>query len=472
MKQVGRLGGSVLTVSRPRGGRSRYAWSRDGTRVAFAVGHDSIFAYAAETAEPELLGVHGVGGWEPHSLAWSPDGRLIAYVNGNPGWPFGTNVANASIWILDANGGEPLPVTDQEHLNVSPQWLPDSRNLLFISNREGQREVYVVEVGPTGPRGEPQKVPGPTDPHSISISADGRRLAYARFPVTGQNIWSIPIPRSGAVSIRDAAPVTTGNQTIESHSLSPDGKWIAFDSDRGGEFDLYKMQLDGGDQELVADIPGIEYTPDWSPDGTEIAFYSGGPVPALDIRVVSANGGTPEPITDYPGQDAWPAWSPDGLTIAYQSADSANGVRWRIWIVSRDGVGLPWGDPVQLTDFPCGPPDWAPEDASLVCGWRGEFVRVSRGGEVQSRYDLSTAGLRSVNSPQFSPDGSRIYFGGTHEDGTDGLWWMPADGGDATKVVAFDDPSVEVKDVTVGPEHLYLTIAKSESDIWVMDLEW
>jgi Tol biopolymer transport system component len=76
-------------------------------------------------------------------------------------------------------------------------------------------------------------------------------------------------------------------------------------------------------------------------------------------------------------------------------------------------------------------------------------------------------------NPQFSPDGSRIYTVATEEDGSEGVWWIPANGGDATKVVAFDDPSLTVPGyLTVGPEHLYLTIAEYESDIWVMDLEY
>ncbi len=80
-KEAGKLGGSARTVSVPRVS-NRYAWSRDGTRVAFAVG-DSIFAYSADNGEPELLGVQVVDPWDPHSLLWSPDGRMIAYVNGN-----------------------------------------------------------------------------------------------------------------------------------------------------------------------------------------------------------------------------------------------------------------------------------------------------------------------------------------------------------------------------------------------------
>jgi len=473
-KEVGKLGGSVRTVG-VRELSSRYARSRDGTHAAFAI-RDSLFVYSTETGEPELLGVHPGGGGmhAPHSLVWSPDGRLIAYVSGNSQWRVSANVSEASIWVLDVNSGEPVPVIDNGHMNLSPQWLPDNRYLLFVSDRDGPRGTYVVEVGPEGPRGTPQSVPGSSDPHSISISADGSRLAYARFPVA-QNIWSIPIPQSGSVSISDAVPVTTGNQVIEQHALSRDGEWIVFDSDIQGDFSIYKQRIDGGTPQLVAEITGNAFNPVWAPDGTEIAF-SGGSEPA--IRVVSADGGTPEPITDFPGMTGAPSWSPDGLAIAFVSGGPESGGAWRNWIASRERVGAPWNDPVQLTDYLCLWPDWAPDGMSFVCSARdsarvwNEILLVSRNGDVLARHPMS-AGLVTGIHPKFSPDGSRIYFHGTQDDGSEGVWWIPAGGGEATKMVAFEHPSLTVLGwPTIGEENIYLTIAEYESDIWVMDLEW
>jgi Tol biopolymer transport system component len=315
-----------------------------------------------------------------------------------------------------------------------------------------------------------------SDPHSISISADGRKLTYSKFTVA-QNIWSIPIPRSGSVSISEAVAVTTGNRVIETHDLSPDGEWIAFDSDVRGEVDIYRMRLDGGRPQLVADITGHAWAPDWSPDGSEIAFDGVGSE-GTDIFVVPADGGTPEQLTDFLGNDGWPDWSPDGLAIAYQSRGPQGRDPQNTWIVSRDSVGTRWSDPVQVTDTECNGPKWAPDGASLVCYMPDEsWARVSRVGEVLSRYDPSTAGLQwSGYNLEFSPDGSRIYFVATHADGSRGVWWVPANGGDATKVVAFDDPSLHLPInlglLTVGPEIFYLTIAEYESDIWVMDLDW
>ena len=69
-------------------------------------------------------------------------------------------------------------------------------------------------------------------------------MAYSRLN-TWSAIWSIPVPARGPVSIKGATRVTTGNETIEAVDVSPDGRWLVFDSDRSGNFDLYVMSVGG-----------------------------------------------------------------------------------------------------------------------------------------------------------------------------------------------------------------------------------
>lgn len=449
------------------------AWSPDGARLAFVV-RDTIFVSSTADTASRRVAVHTADYSELHSLVWSPDGKWIAYVNGNGRWLYSANVAGSSIWIVDTDGGEPPQrVTTVDHLNVSPTWL-DARHLLFVSNRDGPRGVYVVEVGPNGRRGEPRAVPGVADPHSISYSIGARRLAYAKLTVR-QNIWSYPLGRSAPVSIRDGAPLTSGSQVIEAHDVSPDGRWLVFDSNRRGNMDLYRMPLGGGDAVPLTDFPGDEFAPRWSPDGREIAFYSGGL--AGEILVMSAGGGVPTVLTTSPGNYSNnPSWSPSGLAIAFQSNRTGS---MRIWLVSRDSVGGAWHEAVQLSDFTCSSPVWAPDGSGVLCDAGRDLAFVSpQGGALWRRNLIWTSGLGGYGAPAYARDGRTIYVWGHHRDGRRGVWAIPVAGGPPRLVVVWDDPTLTVPGLTqpyppgIGPDRLYLTVSQYESDIWVMNVRF
>jgi Tol biopolymer transport system component len=452
--------------------------SPDGTLVV-ASRNDSIFSYTADSGEPELLGVHPVEqSGSQHSFTWSPDERLIAYADGASDWRDILSVGGeSSIWIIDADGGEPVRVTGEGFVEISPAWL-DEDHLLFVSDRDGQREAYVVEVGPSGPRGAPRKVAGVTDPHTISYSIAGRKLAFSKA-TTSQNIWSYPID-SGTVSIAVGQPVTGEKALIRGHDISPDGRWLVYSSNLRGTLDIYTRPLEGGNPMPIADSPSGEFDPRWSPDGTEIAFHK--PVgEEIAVMIVSANGGAPVQVAS--ARWTWlSAWSPSGLELAFNSNQSG---QLETWVVSREAVGGPWGEPTQITDFGCEPSDWAPDGSGVLCtvgaGGAGlvsaeadtSLVVVSLEGAVLWRYDPSAAGLVVLSIYQkFSRDGSTIYAWARHEDGTEGVWAIPMHGGEPSLVVAYDRADIAALQwLAVGPDHLYLTVRQIEADIWVADVE-
>ena len=110
-----------------------------------------------------------------------------------------------------------------------------------------------------------------------------------------------------------------------SPAWSPDGRWIAFMSDRSGSPNVWLMRADGTAPKQLTDLPGISEYPSWSPDGARLAFHctsgrvleSG--VGGFEICVVDREGSNLEQITDAPGESKLPAWSPDGAWIAFQS---------------------------------------------------------------------------------------------------------------------------------------------------------
>lgn len=458
--EVGRLGGAVHRVDLPLQ-TPRASWSRDGARAAYAR-RDSLFLHTIADHANRLLTVHpnadGI-----HSLAWSPDGRRIAYVSGNAFWPDFINIGPSSIWIATVDGKR-VAVT-RGGLNVSPAWL-DDRHLLFVSDREGQREIYVAEVGERGPRGEPQKVPGGSEAHSVSISADGSRLAFAKYS-THQHVWSYALGGPRPVSIKDGEPVTSGAQVVEGHDVSRDGEWLVYDSNigagSGGSARISKLRLGTRTPILVSRVGG---GPQWSPDGQEIAYLNSG------IWVVSAEGTGATRLTAPPSgrYDNLAFWSPDGRRLAFWSDRSG---RIEVWTLTRALSGAAWSAPVQLTTFGCAFAAWAPDGSGILCRSEPDeraLVMVSLSGAVRWRRDMAAGGR--VGMPVYAPDGSTFYMEKT--DGT-GIWAWPVAGGTPRLVVSYDDPSLRALTwpgaLNVGRDRLYITVSQSESDVWVMDLK-
>jgi Tol biopolymer transport system component/putative hemolysin len=215
---------------------------------------------------------------------WSPDGQWIVFT--------GFGLTSSHIALIREDG------TDQrifDNMNGSdegfPAWSPDGQQIAFTSRRDGNNEIYVMNVDGSNP-----------------------------FRLTEQ-------------AGDDFAP-----------SWSPDGSQIAFVSDRDqspGIYDLYIMNADGSEIRRLTSDTAIDYSPAWSPDGKMIAFRSHHDGPA-DIYLINVDGNNLRNLTNDPADDWAPSWSPDGSLIAFQTNRDGN---WEIYVMNADGT-----QPVNLTN--------------------------------------------------------------------------------------------------------------------------
>lgn len=372
---------------------------------------------------------------------------------------------------MTLSGGTPVRVTDGASLNVSPAWLPDG-TLLFVSNREGARDIYAVRLDRSGaPRERPARLTTGLEANSVSVSADGRTVAYVRF-ILRRNIHSVPIPRGGSVSLREARPFTSGNQTIEGIDLSADGQWIAFDSNLEGNQDIYMMPAAGGEPRRVTRDPGDDFQPDLSGDGREITFHSTRNA-TRDIYVINADGSGERRLTSDAGESYNPAFSRDGLAISYGQL----GLDAGIWMLRRADRGAPWGAPERLdVDRSAFATGWSPDGTRLVYdisrvgqGGLGIFTLGGTGRPVP--IDRSTI-RPPILWPEWSADGARIYFRAFGMDGVEGVYEVAVAGGVPRLLVRFDEPAMSVWPgaAVAGNGRFYFAVGQIESDIYVMEL--
>jgi serine/threonine-protein kinase len=472
-------GASKLVVGVERGVWADGTWAPDGSSIAVARG-DSVLVYPVEGGPGR--GVARLP--EVHSCAWSPDGRRLACVSGNRSFvtteDFG-NLAASSVWLVPADGGSSVRVTDDDALNMSPAWLRGGATLLYISDREGGRDLYQLHLTRAGrPKGEAARLTTGLNAVGVSVAADGRRLAYVTFTQTS-NVWSLPVPASGVTGVSGAEPVTTGAQLIESFDVSPDGRWLAFDSDRGGTPQLYRMPLVGGEVEQLTSGAEPAFAPAISPDGREIAYHAfqGG---TRQVFVIPAEGGQVIQVTTGSGQWQNPEWSPDRGELAVLKAYRTPAQE--LVLVTRDDRAR-WGSPrtlAKLGSFGF----WSPDGRSILTATgvvglpRTLTVVPSAGAGGEGRVVLAVRDPATDVAPAgftgyaWSADGRAIYFVGQDpRDQSFAVWRLPAAGGAPRPLVRFDDPThrwTRTTGIRVRGGRFYFNLGDQQSDLWMAEI--
>jgi Tol biopolymer transport system component/serine/threonine protein kinase len=308
----------------PRVGGDGLAYSLDGKSLAVpdksSAGEPfSIVLISTETGEKRKLTSPPAGSVGDNTPSFSPGGSQLAFCRIS-----GQGIED--IYLMPAEGGEPKRLTFDNRDIRDLDWTADGREIVFISNREGDTGLWRVSAS----GGVPERLVAAVgyDIARLSISRKGDRLVYSQ-EFLDTNIWRVELTGTRG---RVSAPtmLISSSQSDSDPQYTPDGKRMTFRSDRSGSFEIWACEADGSNPVQLTNFNGPQVrSPRWSPDGKQIAFDAR-PEGNPDIFVISAEGGRPRRLTDDPAEEIAPSWSRDGRWIYFESNRNGSMQTWKI----------------------------------------------------------------------------------------------------------------------------------------------
>ena len=282
-------------------------------------GNDEIYVMDADGGNPLNLTQHPARDIRPD---WSPDGKQIAFIS-NRSENEEILVGNEEIYVMDADGGNLRNLTQHPALDGYPDWSPDGKQILFTSNRDGGYNTYVMDADGRHVRQLTNYPPDGEFAEAPVWSPDGKHIAFERVQA-GRSGISVMNPNGKDVHhlSRPVAGFSQGHA-----EWSPDGTqfvylvwknniWVGM---------MLATRLEGGAwmlEPVVLPVPEefLLNTVCWSPDGEHLLFGGGDKeLPRVHLNIYRYTFRTEEivQLTDFPiGRNNSPDWSAHALSVS------------------------------------------------------------------------------------------------------------------------------------------------------------
>ncbi len=440
------------------------SWSPDGRSLAVSTfgrdritvstrGEHGIWVIDLESGQKREL-YRGLASFP----AWSPKGDRLAF------WYYGNRSGQSDIATISVNGGEPVAVAEGfGSLNWNPVWSPDGRFLYFVSNRRGNQGFWRVRIDEaTGrPLGEPEPVGTPsTFSRHLNFSSDESRMIYVQSDLQS-NIQGVEFDPKSLKILGSPFWITEGDREVSRAELSSDGKRFQMRLMRRTQDDIVTVGRDGTDWRDVTNDLAFDRYSRWSPDGRKIAFTSDRSGQS-EIWIADTDGSNPTQLTSSDRSaeiSTFPVWSPDGTRILFSNPNDSHildltqpGPHYARKTLPRPDSGdifVPW--------------DWSPDGQKL--GGRYRLPRTGAGS-----YSFQTGRFTRFSEaedaiPSWLPDSRHVVF---------------SEGNTLVVLNTVTLQRRELITTSLGVPRspfvsrdgrlLYWVLHKNESDIWLLDL--